>query len=439
MGKYGNFLVFWASQTVSQLGSAMTSFALIIWAYKQTGSALTVSLLAFFSYLPYILVSAVSGTVVDRCKKKSILLLADCGAAACTGLTVLLFLSGTLQVWHVYAVNAVIGAMNAFQSPAAFVAVGLMVPENKLSTASGLNSFSASLLGVVAPVLASSLISLKGLGAVLLLDLCSFAFAFFVLCAFIRIPEQRAASSHSGGNFLSDAAEGFRFLLSNRGLLYLILSMAVMNFFSRLTYENILPAMILARSAGSDRTLGLVSAVLGAGGIIGGLLVSLFKLPRDTVKTIYLAAWFSFTAGDLLMGLSRGPLLWCVAGLAASIPLPFIEAAQNVIMYGSIPKPLQGRVFAARNALQYCAIPLGILLGGLLADKVFEPLMRSGSSLTTVLGQLVGTGEGSGMAAMFLCTGVLGGLASIAWYSTKGIKGLRAQLLWQCSNAKADK
>ncbi len=178
--------------------------------------------------------------------------------------------------------------------------------------------------------------------------------------------------------------------------------MAFHNFLLRLTYENILYPMILARSDGNENVLGIVSGVLGVGGIAGGLIVSFKKLTNDNLKLIYFSAAFSFLFGDLLMGLGRNTIVWCIAALGESVPISFIGAGQSVIMYSSIPKEIQGRVFAVKNAIQYCTIPIGILLGGFLADYVFEPFMMSDNILALFLQSIVGIGDGNGMAVMLL-------------------------------------
>lgn len=113
-----------------------------------------------------------------------------------------------------------------------------------------------------------------------------------------------------------------------------------------------------------------------------------------------------------------------ITALGASLPLPFVGAGQNVILYRQIPRELQGRVFALRNLLQYFTIPLGTLLGGALADYVLEPMMRRGGHLALALQKIVGSGAGSGMAVMFLCTGVLGCLTSLLWYGSPAIRKL---------------
>ena len=350
------------------------------------------------------------------------MLYSDAIAAICAVFIIAVSKLGYLYIWHIYLVNAIIGAANAFQSPAASVAIGFMVPKGKLSKVSGMNSFSSSLISAVAPMLAASIISFGGLTIVIIVDLASFFIAFIALLFIIKIPENAEPHTRQNSSILESIKDGFSFLRRDRGLLNIILSMAMLNFFSRLTYENILSPMILARSGGNDQTLGIVSSILGIGGIIGGALVSIIQLPRNKIRTIYLSAGFSFIAGDILMGLGQGVILWCIAGLTASVPIPFITAAQNVILYDRIPENLQGRVFAARNATQFCAIPLGILLGGFLADSVFDPFMANHSPLSLFLQTLVGQGAGSGMAVMFLCTGILGSVSCLLWRRNRYIR-----------------
>lgn len=420
-----NFALFWLSRSLSQLGSAMTSYALIIWAYQQTKSAMTVSLMSFSMYLPYICISIFAGAFIDRHSKKKIMLITDLMAAICTFVIFLLIVTNQFQIWHIYIVNMIIGFANSFQSPAQSVAVGIMVPKEEYARASGMNSFSNNLLTVVTPMIAASLVSVVGLKGILLIDVVTFLLAEGVLLFFIKIPEVISKHVNKNQNIFAGCREGVQFLCNHKGILYIVLSMACMNFFSRLTYENILSPMILARSGGNTQVLGIVTGMIGFGGILGGLLVSLRKKSDNKIAEIFLTAAFSFLCGDLLMGVGRNVVLWSIAALAASVPIPFITAAQNVIMYEVIPREVQGRIFAVRNAIQFCTIPIGILLGGFLADYVFEPFMVSGSQGAKWMQGLVGNMEGSGMALMFIMTGLLGCLASLLWYRSKEIRKLK--------------
>jgi len=422
--KKNDYIIFWLSQAVSQLGSSMTSYALIIWSYKQTHSAMSVSIMTFCSYLPYVLISIFAGSFVDKHTKKRILLISDTIAACCSVAVFVLLSFNALQIWHIYIVNAIVGFMNAFQSPATSVVIGIMVPKDKYEQASGMDSFASNLVTFVAPMLAGMILSFSNLRMIIFIDLITFIFATVILAFLVEIKEKLININIKRDRKLDGFMEGYAFLKVHKGIFYIMLSMSFINFFSRLTYENILSPMILARTDGNSAILGFVSGILGVGGIVGGLFVSIGKTPKDNLKMIYYSAGISFLMGDLLMGIGRNIYVWSLAGLAASIPIPFIMAGQKIIMYKTVPKEIQGRIFAVRNAIQYSSIPVGILLGGYLADYVFEPFMESQNTASMILQKIVGSGPGSGMAVMFLCTGVLGSLSSYICYRNKNIQML---------------
>ncbi|HIV80199.1 MAG TPA: MFS transporter, partial [Candidatus Avanaerovorax faecigallinarum] len=152
MVSFKKYIILWISQSVSQLGSSMTAFALILWTYQQTHSALSVSIMSFCDYVPYIVVSIFAGTFVDHHYKKNVMLVSDCLAAFASLLILMFSLNGMLSVAFVYLFNAVIGTTTAFQNPASSVAVAKLVPENLLSNVSGMNSFSTNLIVVFSPV-----------------------------------------------------------------------------------------------------------------------------------------------------------------------------------------------------------------------------------------------------------------------------------------------
>ena len=329
----------------------------------------------------------------------------DLLAAVCSVFTLCLYTTNSLTVWMICIINLIIGFMNAFQSPASSVAMGRLVPQEEISRVSGMQSFSQNLTTMLVPMIASSLFAFGGLSAVLAVDLCSFAAAFLVLLVFVKIPE---GERENKGKEKSSFKEGLVFLKAKPLLMTAILTMSLINFISRITYENTLSPMLLARSGDDAMVVGVVNAVIGAAGILGGLYVSAFKMKKSPLWLLCIPTVASFLLGDMIMGLGRNVFWWSVAGFSAQFFVPMIIAGENMIMYKEVPDHMRGRIFAVRNTIQYGTIPVGILLGGFLADYVFEPFMAGGSTLANALSQLVGSGAGSGMAVMFLCTAVLG-------------------------------
>ena len=187
-----DFLILWSTQSVSQLGSSITAFALTLWLYEKTGSSLSTAALTICSYVPYILMSIFAGALTDRFDKKKTMLVCDVFAVICTVIVFVLFNANRLMIWHLYVLNAVSGLMNTVQQPASEVAMTLIIPEQYYQKTSGLRSLSGSLVSILNPLIATALYAFAGLNGVIAADIGSFIVAFTALLFFIRIPENKS-------------------------------------------------------------------------------------------------------------------------------------------------------------------------------------------------------------------------------------------------------
>lgn len=133
-----DFFILWGTQSISQLGSSITVFALTLWLYEKTGSSLSTAALTICSYAPYVLMSIFSGALTDRFDKKKTMLSCDVFAVMCTIIVFVLFRAERLMVWHLYVLNAFSGLMNTVQQPASEVAMTLIIPEKYYQKTSGL-------------------------------------------------------------------------------------------------------------------------------------------------------------------------------------------------------------------------------------------------------------------------------------------------------------
>ena len=191
--KLRDYYILWSTQGLSQLGSSITAFALTLWLYEKTGSALSTAALTICSYAPYVLMSIFAGALTDRWKKKHTMLVCDSLAALSTLVVFLLYKTNTLAVWHLYIINAVSGLMNTVQQPASEVTMTLIVPRECYQKTSGLNSLLRSVNSILNPLLATALYAAFGLDIVIAVDLLTFVVAFTALAGFIKIPETQSA------------------------------------------------------------------------------------------------------------------------------------------------------------------------------------------------------------------------------------------------------
>lgn len=140
--KLRDFYILWSTQSLSHLGSAMTSFALTLWLFDKTGSALSTAALTICTYAPYVVMSIFAGAISDKFDKKKTMLVCDALAALTTVLVFVLYKTDTLSMWHLYVINAFSGLMNTVQQPASEVANTLLVPKEQYQRTSALQSLS---------------------------------------------------------------------------------------------------------------------------------------------------------------------------------------------------------------------------------------------------------------------------------------------------------
>jgi DHA3 family macrolide efflux protein-like MFS transporter len=421
------FGVVWIGQFVSLLGSAMTWFALTIWAYQVTGQATALALIGFFSFGPAILLSPIAGAFVDRWDRKRVLVLSDLSAGLATLVILVLYATGRLEMWHLYVVGLCEGVFQAFQYPAYSAAVTMMLPKEQYARAGGMVELAGSASGILAPMLAGALLGAIGVAGIMAIDLVTLLFAVATLLR-VRVPqpppsqEGRAAR----GSIWKESTYGLRYIVERRGLLGLQLLFAGGNLADYGGFVLFAP-MILARTGSSELVLGSVQSAGAAGALVGGLLLSIWGGPKRRIHAVLLG-WGLASLGMVLMGLGRSPIVWIAAGFFYTLFEPIVDGADQAIWQAKVAPDVQGRVFGTQLLISHATLPVAMLLAGPLADHLFEPAMMPGGSLAGTYGWLVGVGPGAGMALMIVLAGILGGLVPLLGYAVRGVRDVEVIL-----------
>ncbi len=401
------FLILWSTQSLSQLGSAMTSFALTLWLYEKTGSALQTAFLSICSYTPYVLMSIFAGTLSDRWDKKRTMLVCDTFAACCSVLVLILLKTNSLLPIHMYVMNAVSGLMNTVQQPASEVTMTLITPKEQYQRTSGLRSFSNSLVTILHPIIATSLYAIAGMDGVIGVDLATFAVAFVALAACVPIPSlEKQRLDDSKETVLSSAKAGLSYLRQNGLILWLILFLAGVNFVAS-AFDVALPPYVLSRENGGKAVLGVVMSCAGIATLMGSLAVTILPAPKNRIRVILLTMLFSLGTENFILAFARTPIWWCIAQIIGWSVVPIMNANLDVILRNTIPTEMQGRVYSCRNTMQFFTIPIGTFVGGFMVDKVCEPWMAQTNS-DGLLAGIFGVGKGSGAALVMFILGIMG-------------------------------
>ncbi len=428
------FLLIWFGQAVSLLGSSLTEFALGVWVYQSTGSIAQFAFVQVFNYLPRLIFSPFAGPLVDRWNRRWAMILSDSVTGIAALIIMALIRNDSLLVWHIYLGVAVSSIFNSFQWPAYMAAIGQLVPPEHLSRANGMSQVSRATAKILGPTLAGVLVVNMGINNVLVIDFATFLFALGTL-VIARFPdvEDTPTNELAYGDrataqleqLWQEMTSGWDYIVQRSGLLKLTLFLGV-------TYlsEGILQVVFwpLILSLGSSQDLGFILSIGGCGMLFGSVAASAWGGPKRRVYGIF--TFVCFQGICLCFGGLQNSLV--AAGIAAFGYLfarPFVLSFNHTIWHHKIPTKLQGRVFALQRAIECGLMILTYLSAGPLVDGFFEPMMAPGGLLAnTIVGKIVGVGDGRGIALLFALLGLMNIVAVAIAYRTPRLRRVEKEL-----------
>ena len=396
------FILIWFGQLISTIGNYITGFALILWAWSLTGSATALALLGFFSLLPRIFVSLFAGIIVDRTNRKYLMMLGDAIAAISTCGILILHLSGSLAIWHLYLAASVNGGFSQIQRLAYSTSITLLVSPQNYTRANSMNSIVHYGSNIIGPAIAGVLYPIIGLSGILLLDLATFCVAIVTL-AWIRIPQPNTNSRQPAevgklSIFWSEITFGISYIWQRDNLRTLLLITASF-WFAHDLGEAIGNPMILARSNNNSQALSAILSIAGISGVTSAIVLTTWGGAKSRVKVMLLG----FTGAGIaktVFGLGRSLTVWLPAQFCSSVNFPFLESSETALWMEAVPPKLQGRVFAANSFVLESVSAITKLIAGSLSDHVLEPAMQSETILSSLFSPIFGNGAGAGMALL---------------------------------------
>ncbi|HEX2080626.1 MAG TPA: MFS transporter [Longimicrobium sp.] len=415
---FRTFVLVWAGQLVSGVGTGFTSFALGVWVYRATGSVTAFSLILVAATLPTVLLLPFAGALVDRWDRRRTMIVADTVSASATLALALLLYADRLQIGYIYLAAMVYAACAAFQWPAYSAATTLLVPRHLLGRAAGMVEFAYATAGILSPLLAGILIGRIGIPGVMLVD-CATTLAAVGTLAAVRFPGPKArAETGARPSLWTDVRFGVRYVAERPGLTRLLAFFSSINLFANFNHVLAVPLVL---SFATPAVLGATLSTGAVGILLGGAVMSAWGGPRRRVRGIVL--------GGVVLGVSM-----VVAGLRPWAPLvaaglflfnlwaPVMNGCSQAVWQVKVPAELQGRIFAIRRMIATCTAPVCYLSAGPLADRVFAPLMADGGALAGALGPLLGgTGPGRGIGLLFVVMGGMCILVAVAGLLSPGL------------------
>ena len=397
------FYALLAGQFISTIGSAITRFGLSVWVFTGTSSASAYTLLIFFATFSVGCGALIAGPLVDRWDRRRVMMVSDAIAAFSTTVIAVMYFANLLELWHMYAAVCVNGVASAFSRPALDASIPLLVPRDGLTRASGLSQMTGAVEMILSSAVAGFIVGTFGLGIVFIIDFVTFGInILLVMLSAIPQPPRDAARQVST-NIWQDFIVGIHYMRQRPLLLYLLgLFSVTMFLLPGVAYSLITPLVL---TFATEEVLGLIMSGFGMGSLVGGIMIALWGNRRR--MSGILVGMTTAGLAAVLISLQESALLIGVGMFITGISFVFIMGLSRVIWQMKVASDVLGRIFSLQLAVGVGAQSIGALVAGALADRIFEPLLMSDGALGNSLGALIGTGEGRGIAFMFMLMGVI--------------------------------
>lgn len=366
------FTALLSAYVISVAGTAMSAVAIPWLVLTSTGSAAQTGLVSFAELVPYVLMQALSGPLVDRLGLRRSFVWGNAGAAVAVGAIPVLVAADGVLLPVLMALVAVAGAVRG----AADCANGALVPATAavggipLERAAGLTSGANRTALLLGAPLAGALVTVAGAPTVVAVDAATFAVAAALAAVWIRLPRPAqvpaqvpAPAGSALRRYGQDLAAGLRFLRGDRLLLGIITMVALMNLLDQGLSAVLLPVWV-RQQIGSAGALGLITGLGGLGAVLGNL-VGAWLGPRLPRRALY-------AGGSLLSGAPRFLVLAAAGTLAPVLAVYLVaevfggslNAVLGATMYERVPDELRARVLGAVRASAWAGMPVGALLAG---------------------------------------------------------------------------
>jgi MFS family permease len=402
-----SFFLIWIGQSLSMFGSMLTSFAIGVWLFQKTGSVLDYVQLMLVSTLPALVCLPWTGGFADRYNKRAILIGCELLSLLCMSLMAYLLWAQRFQPWELYLVQVALAVGVAFQAPAAYATISNLVPKALFGQASGLFGLSTALAQIVAPLLAASLLTAIGIHGIVLLDAVTFVAALVGLLL-ARFPTGGILLSESSktARALAQPVQNIRwaigYLRARPTLAKVYGYTCAATFLSNIVLILVTPMVL---SSYSPQVLARVSTAGAVGTLVVGMLMIGWGGPKKW--TPWLLGLVAIEGvGISIAGYSKSVSVICLCAFVVMASSSLLSSCIQIIWRRKVPADGQGRFSGLQQMVSLALLPLAALIGGLLANSIFEPALLANGHWAHGIGAWFGTGKGRGTGFLFFAVGI---------------------------------
>lgn len=383
------FIPIWSAQIFSLLGSGLVQFALVWWITQKTGSAAYLAMGTFVAILPEVLLAPFAGAVVDRFNRRIVMIVADISIAVITLGLAVLFALDLVQIWHIFVVMFLRSLGGSFHWSAMQASTSLMVPDQHLARIAGVNQALHGSLNIIAPPLGALFMSLLEFYQVISIDVLTAIIAVIPLFI-IRIPQplrSDAGTTVTPKLVLKDVMEGFRYIRNWKGLFYVTMMAAMLNFLLAPS-STLFPLMVTEHFKAGVWELSIIDSVFGIGAVAGGLVLGVWGGFKNKATTS-LTGIIGIGIGVLIFGLAPSNGFWIGVGgiVIMGITSSLANGPLLAIIQSKVAPEMQGRVMGTTSSICMAMMPLSMLVVAPIAELLgIRVWYWVGGGLTILMG-----------------------------------------------------
>ena len=380
-----NYQLFFAGQGISLIGTWMTQLATIWLVYNLTNSPLMLGVVGFSSQIPSFFLAPFGGVFVDRFSRYRTLIGTQILAMIQSLTLAVLALTGVIQVWHIIALSLFQGFINALDAPARQAFVPELVERREdLANAIAINSTMINGARLIGPAIGGLLIANVGTGYCFLIDGLSY---IAVIAALLAMKVKPWKNSVTDGNPLQKVKEGFVYAFSFPPIRSILLLSALV---SLMGLQNTILVPVIAEQVlkGGAETLGFLMAASGVGALTGGIYLATRQTILGIGKLIALAPAI-LGIGLIAFSLSRFLPLSLFTMLFVGLGTILQIAASNTFLQTIVEDDKRGRLMSLYTMSFLGVIPVGNLLGGLLASHIGATNTLIIDGIVCILGSII--------------------------------------------------
>ncbi|MCR8967323.1 MFS transporter [Streptococcus zalophi] len=408
-----HFMKIWIGQLISNIGSGMTAFALSVYVYQLTGSVASVSLVTLLAYFPTILLNPLGGVLADRYDRRLLMICGDLFSAFGLLFILINMQVGNTGLWPIIIGVTINAVFVSLLDPAYGATVTDLLTKEEYSRASGLVQIARNVKYLISPALAGLLLTSFDIKLILILDILTIVVTVSIV-SMVRKQIANAKPRQEQLSFRRELKEGLAYLLKDKGVRQLVLLMALMCFFIGFIQIALTP-MLLAID--SIKTAGLIQTLSAFGMLLSSVVISVIGIKKHYFRLLILSLMFCGLFMSLI-GLSTSIIFILSVTLLFFATLPIVNTCADFLIRIQMPNEVQGRIWGLISFLTQIGYVIAYLISGILADKLFEPLMAKNGLLASSLGQVIGTGKGRGLGLMIIVMGVL--MLLVALFLSRG-------------------